>query len=184
MWFHWGLCALFSAITGPVCPPHYHGFVLDTTAEIKLLYSPRFCLVFNNSVPVPAARPGNESSLWGPQLWVHIQGFPLPFSGQLGATRSPNADMLPITQPQLLESHPGRLFPRWRHGICGLGLLSTSDWHYCSHLQHQHRSAMTRRLLNLASVKLKTGYGGTESKLMVTVIVGYLCSYINTIYLT
>lgn len=151
LWFYWGFMCFTAAISAPVRPPLEHGFVFDTAAEVNLLFTPHFCSVFHNSVLVPAARPGNESSLWGPQLRVHIQGFPLPFSGHLGASRSANADMLPITQPQLPESHPGWLFPRRRHGVCGLGLLSTTDWHHCSHLQHQHRWAVTQRQLTSKS---------------------------------
>lgn len=85
-----------------------------------------------------ATRPGEESSLWRPQLRVNFQRFPFPFSGQLRASRSAHANVLPIPQPQLPESHSGWLFPRWRHSIHRLRLLSTSDWHHCSHLQHQH----------------------------------------------
>lgn len=85
-----------------------------------------------------APGPGFESPLWRPQFWVHIQRFPFPLSGQLRASGLANANMLQIAQPQLPESNPGRLFPRWRHGIHGLGLLTSSDWHHCSHLQHQH----------------------------------------------
>lgn len=86
----------------------------------------------------PAKGLGNESSLWGPQLRVHIQRFPFPFSGQPRASGLTHAYMLPIPQPQLPESHPGWLFPRWRHSVHRLRLLTTSDWHHCSHLQHQH----------------------------------------------
>lgn len=86
----------------------------------------------------PVTGPGHEPSLWGPQLWVHIQGFSFPFSGQLRASRLAHANMLPLTQPQLPESHPGWLFPGWRHSIHGFRLLTASDWYHCSHLQHQH----------------------------------------------
>lgn len=83
--------------------------------------------ILTNLLLVPAPGPGNESSLRGPQLRVHFQGFTFPFSGQLGASGPAHANMLPITQPQLPESHPGRLFPGRRHGVRGLGLLAAPD---------------------------------------------------------
>lgn len=115
---------------------HWHQ--INSLIFVQLLVLHCFSILTNLFL-VPAPGPGNESSLRGPQLRVHFQGFTFPFSGQLGASGPAHANMLPITQPQLPESHPGRLFPGRRHGVCGLGLLAALYWHHCSHLQHQHR---------------------------------------------
>lgn len=85
-----------------------------------------------------AARPRKASSLWRPKLRVYLPWFPLPFSGQPRASRFAHANMLPIPQPQLPESHPGWLFPRWWHFVHRFRLLSASDWLNCSHIQHQY----------------------------------------------
>lgn len=103
----------------------------------------------------PATGLGTESSLRGPQLRVHIQRFPLPFSGQPRASRLTHANMLPIPQPQLPESHSGWLFPRWRHSVHRLRLLPTTDWHHCSHLQHQHWWVIDwKQKMNLLQINL------------------------------
>lgn len=115
-----------------------HWQKINVLIFVQLLTLHRFSIL-TNLLLVPAPGPGNESSLRGPQLRVHFQGFTFPFSGQLGASGPAHANMLPITQPQLPESHPGRLFPGRRHGVRGLGLLAAPDWHHRSHLQHQHR---------------------------------------------
>lgn len=86
----------------------------------------------------PAEGPGKESPLRGPQLRVYLQRFPFPISGQLRASGSAHADMLPIPQPQLPESHPGWMLSRRRHCIHRFRLLSTAERLHRSHIQHQH----------------------------------------------
>lgn len=121
----------------------------------RTLSFPHCCYVFTNLSFFPATGPGNEPSLWGPQLRVHIQGFPFPFSGQFRASRLADANMLQITQPQLPESHPGWLFPRRRHSIHGLRMLTTSHWHDCPHLQHQHWWVSRPKTVNKLNFDLK-----------------------------
>ena len=103
---------------------------MGTVLLTALQQQPHHCCSFLSV----AARPGKESSLWRPQLRIYVQRFPFPLSGQPRASRSADADVLPIPQPQLPESHPGWLFPRWRHSVHWLMLLTTS-WLHCSYIQ-------------------------------------------------
>lgn len=138
-------CILLKCLIGGECPLQKHsaGQSVVTSSTRSSYCDPnehtpllRLC----NYWPFfpPATGPGNEPSLRGPRLRVHIQRFPFSISGQPRASRLAHANMLPITQPQLPESHPGWLFPRWRHSVHRLRLLTASDWHHCSHIQLQH----------------------------------------------